>query len=62
MKLRPKNLRYTVTGLSLGLVGTLYGMLMSSAIETTFTLFFLVTLVWCAVSAGIISRILKQSN
>ena len=54
MNIKSQNLFFTITGLSLGLVATLYGMNISSAIEATPTLMGSVSAVWCAVSASIV--------
>jgi len=48
-----QNQFYTIVGLSLGLIAMLFGMHMSSAIESTPALVGIVSAVWCAVSVSI---------
>ena len=54
MKIQSHNQFFAIAGLSVGLVGTLFGLHMSSAIESTPALMGIVSAVWCAVSASII--------
>ncbi len=62
MKIQLHNQFFAITGLSVGLVATLFGLHMSSAIEATPLLMGIVSAVWCAVSASIIGgRVNKDS-
>ena len=54
MKIQSHNQFFAIAGLSVGLVGTLFGLHMSSAVESTPVLMGTVSAVWCAVSASII--------
>jgi hypothetical protein len=54
MKIQLQNQSFAIAGLSVGLLGTLFGLHMSSAIESTPALMGTVSAVWCAVSASII--------
>ena len=54
MKIQLHNQFFAIAGLSVGLLGTLFGLHMSSAIESTPALMGIVSAVWCAVSASII--------
>ena len=54
MKIQLRNQSFAIAGLSVGLLATLFGLHMSSAIESTPTLMGSVSAVWCAVSASII--------
>ena len=63
MKIQLQNQSFAIAGLSVGLLGTLFGLHMSSAIESTPSLMGMVTAVWCAVSASIIGgRVNKGST
>lgn len=62
MKIQTHNKFFAIAGLSFGLIGTLFGLHMSSAIESTPALMGIVTAIWCAVSASIIGgRVNKGS-
>ncbi|GLX78119.1 hypothetical protein tinsulaeT_14590 [Thalassotalea insulae] len=54
MKIQLHNQIFPIAGLFFGLLATLFGLHMSSAIESTPTLMGMVSAVWCAVSASII--------
>jgi hypothetical protein len=54
MKIQLRNQSFAIAGLSVGLLATLFGLHMSSAIESTPTLMGAVSAVWFAVSASII--------
>jgi hypothetical protein len=54
MKIQSHNQFFAIAGLSAGLLATLFGLHMSSAIESTPALMGTVSAVWCAVSASII--------
>lgn len=54
MKIQSKNQSFAIVGLLIGLLGTLFGIHISSAIEPTPVLLGTVSAVWCAVSASII--------
>ena len=53
---------YPVLGLSCGLVSMLYGSYLSSAIPNSPMLMGLMAAVWCACSAGILSRYTSKNN
>jgi len=62
MKIQLQNQSFAIAGLSVGLLATLFGLHMSSAIEFTPSLMGLVSAVWIAVSASIIGgRVNKGS-
>ena len=61
MKTQSKTPIFAVAGLSTGLLATLLGMHMSSAIQLTPALLGIVTAVWGAASAGIVSSQFKKS-
>lgn len=62
MKIKLQNQSFAITGLSVGLLATLFGLHMSSAIESSPALMGLVSAVWCTVSASIIGgRVNKDS-
>jgi hypothetical protein len=62
MKIQLQNQSFALAGLSVGLLTTLFGLHSSSAIESTPLLMGIVSAVWCAVSASIISgRVDKDS-
>ena len=54
MKIQLRNQSFAIAGLSVGLLATLFGLHMSSAIESTPALMGTVSAVWCAVSASIL--------
>ena len=54
MKNQSHNQLFAIVGLSAGLIATLFGLHMTSAIESTPALMGTVSAVWCAVSASII--------
>jgi len=60
MKTQSRHIFYTVVGLFLGLVGTLFSLHMSSLLESTPALMGGVSAVWCAVSGGIIGGQVKK--
>jgi LytS/YehU family sensor histidine kinase len=62
MKIQLHDPFFTIAGLSVGLLGTLFGLHMSSAIESTPSLMGGVTAVWCAVSASIIGGRINQGS
>lgn len=61
MTTKLQNQFYAITGLSLGLFATLFGMQMSSAIEPTPALMGVVSAVWCAISASILGSKFSKS-
>ncbi|TPH18023.1 hypothetical protein [Litorilituus lipolyticus] len=62
MKIQLQNQSFAITGLSVGLLATLFGLHISSAIESTPALVGVVSAVWIAVSASIIGgRVNKDS-
>jgi DNA mismatch repair protein MutH len=54
MKYQFKNQFYAITGLSFGLLATILGMNMSSAIESTPALVGMISAIWFSVSASIV--------
>lgn len=55
MKIQLQNQSFAIAGLSAGLLTTLFGLHISSAIESTPALMGIVSAVWCAVSGSFIS-------
>lgn len=53
---------YAILGLSCGLVSMLYGSYLSSAIPNTPMLMGIMAAVWCACSAGLLSRYSRKSH
>ncbi|MCJ8314809.1 MAG: hypothetical protein HRU38_21750 [Saccharospirillaceae bacterium] len=62
MKIKSRNQLLAVFGLTLGLLGIIYGLFVSSAIDVTPALIGIVSAVYCAVSASIISRMSSAAN
>ena len=61
MKIKSKNQFLAVSGSTLGLLGTIFGMHMSSVIDATPAIIGIICAVWCAVSASIIGRMTSNS-
>jgi hypothetical protein len=57
-----KSITLTILGLALGLIGTLFGIQASSAIESSPMLLGSVSAVWFAVSAGIVGGRLRSES
>lgn len=62
MKIQSHNKFFAIAGLFFGLIGSLYGLHMSSATESTPALMGVVTAIWCAVSASIIGGRVNKSS
>jgi len=59
MKDNKSSVYLSITGLSLGLIGTLAGITFSSAIPATPSTYGVITATWVAISAAIVAGIIK---
>jgi|TARA_B100001094_G_C17379595_1_gene416218 hypothetical protein len=62
VKIQLQNQSFAIAGLSVGLLATLFGLQMSSAIESTPLLMGAVLAVWCAVSASIVGGQINKGS